>query len=114
MTDEQDESGGDIDIDVGCRIMPAWFTRRMMTDDWHYGLLVSTGAIICISCIRRISVALDGSLWLDVEMEEKEATLSLLVHKPVASMPCIVSPTSRTTATINAASVVAAFELADS
>ena len=110
MTDEEDEGGGELDVEIGCKALPAWFTKRMMTDDWHYGLLVSTGAIICISCIRRINTASDGSLWLDVEMEDQGSMLS--VHSSIASMKAILSPTPRTTATINAASVVAAFELA--
>lgn len=88
-------------------LLPAWFVDRMMDDVWSFGLLTTTSAVICISCIKRIHHWLDGCLWLDVELLP-----NISVELPGLTMIC--APTSeRLTASVNASQIVAAFELAN-
>jgi hypothetical protein len=77
----------------------------MMGDTWSFGLLLTTGQVLCISTITKITQGADGSLWLDVDMMLNDGWL-----KDVTAQ-AITSPTSRTTASVNAAHVIAAFEL---
>lgn len=87
-------------------LLPAWFTKRMMSDSWAFGLLLSTGHTLYIERISNIVVAIDGNLWIDVVMKD---------GRPISDFgdKLLISPTSRTTASINAFHVVAAVELAD-
>lgn len=96
--------------DEFCRLLPAWFTPRMLDDEWAFGLLLVTGVVLGISHIERVVQAADGSLWLDVDMMENYASVS--IHKDFWSS-VVVAPTSRLRASVNAAHVVAAVELAD-
>jgi hypothetical protein len=93
-------------------ILPAWFVGRMSDDTWSFGLLLVTGHVIGISTINNIHQAADGSIWLDVEMLDDDAMFpssSRMRHWPKP----LTAPTSRLTASINAAHVVCAVELAD-
>lgn len=92
-------------IEAAMRILPAWFVPRMMTDEWSFGLLLITGQILCLTHINSVHRAGDGSVWLDVEMMRAGD-----VWVPKNGF---VAPTSRTWASVNAAHVIAAFELAD-
>lgn len=87
-------------------LLPAWFSERMMSDCWSFGLLLLTGDTICIKQITNISQAADGGLWLDVIMMDA---------KPVYGFGgnLLVSPTSRSKASINASHIVVAVELSD-
>ena len=90
-------------------LLPAWFSSRMMQDDWTFGLLMCDGTMIAISNIERITKAADNTLWLDVlllDYREKEYCLEHFSKT-------LVAPTSRQEASINASNVMAAFELAD-
>lgn len=95
-------------LPVDNKLLPAWFTERMMSDSWSFGLLMITGDVIAIESIRKITQDANGNIWLDAQ---------LLEHEPfvdnVNGHRILISPTSRTGITINAAHVVAAFELAD-
>ena len=51
-------------------LLPAWFTERMMMDDWTFGLLMDTGTTLVIGTIHRVHQAADGQLWLDVSLGE--------------------------------------------
>lgn len=88
------------------QLLPAWFAERMMEDSWTFGLLTTTGVVICIQRIISINQATDGSIWLDVELTPDDVD-------PVAELAMLCSPTSRTKASINSSHVVAAFELSD-
>ncbi len=96
------------EIDEVQRILPAWFVGRMMDDEWSFGLLLSCGVVLAISNIRRMHQAADGTVWLDVWMLDRLPTWA--ENLP---MKTIVAPTERLIASINAAHVVWAFELAD-
>lgn len=91
-------------------LLPAWFIPRMMTDEWSFGLLMTTGVIMAISCIDSVNQAADGSIWLDVRMWGSD---HLWVELHRKTMPLMAAPTKRLQASINAAHVIAAFELAD-
>lgn len=87
-------------------ILPAWFTWRMMTDHWTFGLLTDTGVTIVVDHISRVVQASDGTLWLDVEMASRTPLQG-------GELTLFTSPTNRTSASISVSHVVAAFELAD-
>jgi hypothetical protein len=90
--------------------LPAWFTSRMMSDSWFFGLLMQNRTILCIECIDRVWLAADDSLWLDVTMLDSPPPGADSLPKGI---PVICAPTERNKATIAAAHVVAAFEMAD-
>jgi hypothetical protein len=91
-------------------LLPAWFTERFMGDVWFFGLLLDTGGVLAIRRIDAVSLDVAGNLWLDVEMLGRD---ECLLGPKCEAGPLIYSPTSRCQASVNAARVVAAFELAD-
>ena len=95
----------DREVEEALRLLPAWFTGRMMTNSWSFGLLLETGHTLCIELIVAAKQGADGTVWLDVEM---------MTYRP-CELPknLIVAPTSRTRASVQASKIVAAFELAD-
>ena len=99
----------DTKLESALELLPAWFTERMMTDDWKFGLLTTTGAVITIDSITEVHQAANGELWIDVRLSD---TLSE-AYKGMETFPPFVSPTSRPTASIAVRHIVAAFELAD-
>ena len=46
-------------------ILPAWYTSRMMQDQWYFGLVTTDGHTIAIG---RISAISDDGKWMDVEL----------------------------------------------
>lgn len=104
---DEDEDDGAYHLE-GVDLLPAWFTFRMMDDTWSFGLLMITGDIIAIECITRITQDASGNLWLDAKL----LTTSFF-EREIDGRKLLLSPTSRNTVSINAAHVVAAFELAD-
>lgn len=91
-------------------LLPAWFCDRMFNDQWAFGLLLVTGEVLGISTITGVTRDANGGLWLDVEMLGKDADDWLPDFYGKAVM---TAPTKRLEASINAAHVVCAFELAD-
>lgn len=83
---------------------------RMMSDDWSFALLTTTGIAIAVRQIYKVNQAADGSLWLDVHLIDASNAASFAKDVP---FPLFGAPTDRTAATINAQQIVAAFELAD-
>lgn len=103
-TEEDDtEADREAEIETALKLMPGWFVSRMMTDDWHFGLMMSNGITIGIHTVNRVWQAADQTIWLDVE---------LMTDNPF-STEVLIAPTSRTKASINASHVLLAFELAD-
>ena len=90
-------------------IIPSWFMLRMCSDEWFFGLMLTSGNVLGISKINNLSLANDGTVWIDAEMLES-TTLSEDVS---SKFNVITSPTSRTDVLINSNHVVMAFELAD-
>jgi hypothetical protein len=80
-----------------------WWLDRMSGDDWSFGLL------LCVDHVEGWHRDEAGNLWVTVEM-----TLEANVLKAASPWGIVIgAPTSRSTASINAAHVVAAIELAD-
>ena len=91
-------------------LIPAWFTKRMTEDVWHFGLLMRDGTVIGVQTIESIQQSADGHVWLDVRlMDPSDGNSEWL--KPFAKS--LIAPTSRLEASINASHIIAAFELAD-
>jgi len=53
------------DAGAAIEILPAWYTGRMMMDQWWFGLKTIDGSLIVISTIHAIS---DDGKWMDVEL----------------------------------------------
>lgn len=56
-------------IEHAFEVVPAWYTGRMMADDWLFGLLTSDGRVIAITRITAVSS--DGK-WMTVELAEND------------------------------------------
>ena len=91
------------------RLLPAWFTVRMMTDSWQFGLFTSSGHVILIETILDVHRSDDDELWLDVELLNSIPN----PYRGIDMTKVLVSPTSRTMASVAVRHIVAAFELAD-
>lgn len=92
-------------------LLPAWFIPRMMTDTWTFGLLLTTGVTLVVETITCVHVDSTGALWLDVTMSDNQFWSD--IHKERGFKGMMTAPTSRTTASVRADQIVAAFELAD-
>ena len=106
---EKDEDADSYAYIMHCaRLLPPWFTKRMMGDQWHFGLMLTTGRTLAISTIDRVVRDNTGALWLDVELLENKGAFWEGVFPKL-----VFSPTSRTKASVAVSQIVAAFELAD-
>jgi hypothetical protein len=94
-------------LETALKLLPAWFVPRMMDDEWTFGLLLVTGHVLVIHHIDAVHEAANRTIWLDVRM-------CTVVGGPIAPLNYLFAPTERTMASVNAAHVVAAFELASS
>jgi hypothetical protein len=92
------------------QLLPAWFVPRMMGDVWSFALLTPDGRAMLIDHIDRVRQGADGSIWLDVVMSEPGSGWEDALRQ--MKLQIITAPTDRTTASINAAHIVAAFEIA--
>ena len=53
------------DAGQAAEILPAWYTERMMMDQWYFGLVTTDGHTIAIGNITAIS---DDGKWMDVDL----------------------------------------------
>jgi hypothetical protein len=53
------------DAGAAIEVLPAWYTQRMMQDQWYFGLRTTDGHVIAISRITAIS---DDGKWMDVSL----------------------------------------------
>ena len=53
------------DAGKAAEILPAWYTKRMMMDQWYFGLVTTDGHTIAIGNITAIS---DDGIWMDVDL----------------------------------------------
>ena len=106
------------------RILGAWFVGRMMEDQWTFGLRMVDGSTIVITHIKAVTIAANGSIWLDVELVDRESWPSASARgfieaahdrKAGATHPVgfVQAMCERRSATINAAHVIMAYELSD-
>ena len=104
---EDPELEREYEIEKYIKLLPAWFTYRMLDDSWHFGLLMITGDIIAIQWIDSIKQDASGNLWLDATLTDN------FLHDNIQGHKVFTAPTSRNRISINSSHVVAAFELAD-
>lgn len=94
--------------------LPAWFTERMMTDCWMFGLLTTSGDIIMIESMTKIVHAADGSLWADVKFHEESGSHGWAEPWEKMGYRVLKHPLhDRRDGTIRMDSIVCAFEMAN-
>lgn len=103
-----DQQPSEVEFEENAELLPAWFTQRMMSDVWSFGLLMITGDVIAIESISSITKDASSNLWLNAILLD-----SRFGQEVVNGHKLFLSPTSRTKVSINSSHVVAAFELAD-
>lgn len=86
-------------------VLPAWYTARMMRDDWLFGLLTNDGRIFAIKQITAIS---DDAKWMDVLLAEADEVKGLKFGG--GSFICAVA-TDRVQASLQIAHTVGALDL---
>lgn len=64
-------------------VLPAWYTKRMMRDEWYFGLQTSDGHVIAIRNIRSVS---DDGQWMDVELLTREEVPKLDGHNLITAV----------------------------
>lgn len=86
-------------------VLPAWYTVRMMDDEWLFGLLTSDGRLIVIQ--RVTAVSSDGK-WMDVELVERsDVSIDLTEY----GMPVFAVAGDRISASVQISTIVAAIDL---
>jgi len=90
------------DVGQAIEVLPAWYTGRMMTDYWAFGLLTASGKTIAIQRINAIS---DDGKWMDVELVEPSDRFSDQQDIVMAVAD------DRTSASIQIDKIVMAYEL---
>ena len=94
------------DASEAAEILPAWYTSRMMSDTWLFGLLTSTGQMVVITRITALS---DDRNWMDVELAER-TDLTSVEKNYRAELICAVGP-DRRRASVQISNIVAAIDL---
>jgi len=92
--------------DAASEVLPAWYTKRMMQDQWYFGLQTSDGHVIAISNITSIS---DDGQWMDVELLTKDEVPTLDGRKLVVAVA-----NDRREASVKISNIVAAYDIVTS
>ena len=93
------------DSGAAFEVLPAWYTRRMMGDDWLFGLQTNDGKLIVI---RRIIALSDDAEWMDVQLAEESDTADISEDRH----PLVFAVAGdRTTASIRISNIIAAYDL---
>jgi hypothetical protein len=94
------------DAGSASEILPAWYTARMMQDQWWFALQTNDGAVIAI---RRIVALSDDAQWMDVE---------LLTHDELPDLPqsriIVAVADDRRAASVQIKNIVAAYDIVTS
>lgn len=93
------------DFGRAIEVLPAWYTQRMMSDWWTFGLVTECGKTIVI---RRINAISDDGKWIDVELAEPSGEF-----KESDGMLTAVAG-DRTSASLQISKIIMAYELATS
>jgi len=93
------------DWSKAAEILPAWYTERMMSDHWLFGLLTSDGRTLVI---KRITALSDDGKWMDVELSTNDG-IPLSGYGEGNHVFAISD--DRTKASIQVSNIVAAIEL---
>ena len=92
------------DYEVAHDILPAWYTKRMMSDDWLFGLLSVSGDILVINKITGLS---DNGDWIDVQL-----ALESELNVKIKNNSCIFAVSDdRREASVRVKAIATAFEL---
>ena len=59
------------DVGAALEVLPAWYTERMMLDQWYFGIRTTDGNVIAISQITAIS---DDGKWMNVNLLTEDET----------------------------------------
>ena len=94
------------DASAASEVLPALYTKRMMQDQWYFGLQTSDGHVIAISRIKSIS---DDGQWMDVELLTTDEAPDLAGRKLVTAVA-----DDRREASIKISSIVAAYDIVTS
>ena len=94
------------DANTAIDVLPAWYTKRMMQDEWYFGLQTSDGHVIAISRITSIS---DDGQWMDVEMLTSDEGARLDGRQPIYAIA-----DDRRAASVRISNIVAAYDIATS
>jgi len=86
-------------------VLPAWYTSRMMSDDWLFGLLTNDGRTLVI---KRITALSDDGKWMDVELSTFDFTPDTGFG---GGNHVFAISDDRTKASVQVSSIVAAIEL---
>lgn len=93
------------DVSKAAEVLPAWYTTRMMTDHWLFGLLTTDGRTLAITKIKAVS---DDGVWMDVELATRD---DFGEHGEQLGTVVYAVAADRIDASIRIASIVAAVEL---
>ncbi len=94
------------DANAASEVLPAWYTKRMMQDQWYFGLQTSDGHVIAISRITSIS---DDGQWMDVELLTKDEVQQFNGRNLIAAVA-----DDRREASIKINNIVAAYDIVTS
>ena len=96
------------DVGKATEVLPAWYTSRMMSDDWLFGLLTKAGHVVAI---RKIVAISDDCNWMDVELADASELPAKIEQygKPVVAIAL-----DRRSASLRIDSIVAAVDLQSS
>lgn len=86
-------------------VLPAWYTSRMMSDWWLFGLFTSDGSMVLI---RQILAVSDDGKWMDVELADAETGAE---YEDVFPRVISAFANDRPKASIQIANIVAAIDL---
>ncbi|NER02601.1 MAG: hypothetical protein F6K17_08155 [Okeania sp. SIO3C4] len=92
-------------------VLPVWFVERMMTDNWNFALLLTTGQLMLITNITSVSIDWNKELWIDVILEtEKDARGNYDELQKLWGQVVFSIDIERTKASIKVSNIVAAFD----
>ena len=94
------------DAGAASEVVPAWYTKRMMQDEWYFGLQTSDGHVIAIRNIRSVS---DDGQWMDVELLTREEVPKLDGHNLITAVA-----DDRREASVKIDNIVAAYDIVTS
>jgi hypothetical protein len=92
------------DADAMEKILPVWYIRRMSTDSWGFGLLLTSGDVLAIERIEGVS---SDKAWIEVILKPKHDGLP----KELFGTPILYAPTDRLVASVRVEQISAAFEI---
>ena len=95
--------------------LPAWFTERMMHDNWYFGLVMINGDVLVITQIVKIVVAANDEIWIDAKLYEGKLGKwdNCFGHGVIFENRFVTAIHGRLNISINAANVMYAMELAN-